>query len=260
MTDGNAKKKNIQSIERAVVILDYLAQKPHGERLTVISKDLGLNKSTAFSLISTLENLRCVTQNQTTGKYSLGLRLLEYAQALLSSLDIVELAKPYMRDLAAKYDETINLALMSGDEVIYVDKVQSTKSVRVEMRLHEKVPAYVCSTGKVFMAFMEQEKREKMISRITFHPRTIYSIANSAQLEGELDNIRARGYAYDREEYEIGLTCIACPVFNRNGEVVAAISLNAPTARMVQIDQNLLIANIKEVSHKLTQHLSSLGM
>lgn len=252
------KGKNIQSIERAVSVLDYLSKKPQGERLTVISKDLGLNKSTVFSIISTLEDLRCVSQNQVTGRYSLGIRLLEFAHSLLSSMDIIKIAKPFLYDLASQYDETINLALMSGGEVIYVDKVQSSKSVRVEMRLHEKVPAYCCSTGKVFLAYMSQEKREAMLDQMSFQPRTIYTITNRAQLEGELDVIRDRGYAYDREEFEIGLTCIACPIYNNRGEVVAAISLNAPTNRMVNIEQNQLIKNIKSVSQKLTQQLSAL--
>ncbi len=258
--DAEKKGKNIQSIERAVAVLDYLSQKPHGERLTVISKDLGLNKSTLFTIISTLEDLGCVTQNQSTGLYSLGLRLLGFAQALLADLDIAKIAKPYLRDLAGQFDEAVNLALMSGKEVLYVDCVQSSKSIRVEMRLHEKVPAHCCSTGKVFMAFMDSEKRRKLLDSMELRPRTIYSISNRGQLEGELDVVRERGYAYDREEYEIGLTCIACPVYNSKGEVAAAISLNAPSSRMLQIDQNLLIDSMKNVAFKLTQQLNALGV
>ncbi len=256
----NESKRNIQSIERAVTVLDYLMKKPHGEHLTTISRELGLNKSTAFSIISTLENLRCVTQNQDNGRYMLGLRLLEFAQSLLLNLDIVNIAKPYLRDLASQYDETINLALLSGNDVIYVDRVQSSKSIRVEMRLNEKVPVYCCSTGKIFLAFMEEEQRKRILDKTTFQPRTIYSISNRAQLEADLDIIRQRGYAYDREEYEIGLTCIASPIRNRHGETIASISLNAPTNRMLNLGQETLIKDMTSVTDKLTQKLESLGV
>lgn len=257
---GNESKRNIQSIERAVTVLDYLMKKPHGEHLTTISRDLGLNKSTVFSIISTLENLRCVTQNQDNGRYMLGLRLLEFAQSLLLNLDVVNIAKPYLLDLASKYDETVNLALLSGNDVIYVDKVQSSKSIRVEIRLHEKVPVYCCSTGKTFLSFMEEEQRNHILDKITFQPRTIYSISNRAQLEAELEIIRQRGYAYDREEYELGLTCIACPVRNRRGETIASISLNAPTNRMLNINQEALIKDITNLTDELTQKLELLGV
>ncbi|WP_325199184.1 IclR family transcriptional regulator [Oscillibacter sp.] len=252
--------KNIQSVERAVSILDYLSHSPSGAHLTAISKDLGLNKSTAFGLISTLENLRCVRQDQNTSRYHLGLRLLEFGRALMSSMDIISVAKPFLRELAGKYDETVNLALLSGDDVIYVDKVQSSKSVRVEMQLHEQVPTYCCSTGKVFLSYMEEGRRNKIIEKTDFKSRTIYTISSKAQLLAELENIRSRGYAYDREEYEIGLTCLAAPVLDAEKNVSAAISLNAPTGRMIQINQDELIRDITSIADQLAKQLEELGV
>lgn len=252
--------KNIQSVERAVMILDYLSKNPSGVQLAAISRDLGLNKSTVFGLISTLENLRCVRQDEKTRLYYLGLRLLEFGHSLMTNLNIIDVAKPYLRSFAERYDETVNLALLSGDNVIYVDRVQSTKSVRVEMQLHERVPAYCCSTGKIFLSYMDEAQRDEIIARTTFKPRTIYSITSKAQLLAEIENVQQRGYVYDREEYEIGLTCIAAPVLDYKGRAIAAISLNAPTARMLQLDQNQLIYDIKTVAGKLSAQMEALGV
>jgi len=252
--------KNIQSIERAVMILEYLSKHPAGSQLTSISKDLSLNKSTTFGLVSTLENLRCIRQDQTTSRYYLGLRLLEFGHSLMSSMDIITVAKPFLRELSAKYDETVNLALLSGNNVIYVDRVQSSKSVRVEMQLHEQVSTYCCSTGKVFLSYMDQQQRESIIEKMDFKPRTIYTITNKAQLLAELENIRNRGYAYDREEYEIGLTCIAAPVLDQEDQVTASISLNAPTARMLQINQEELILDIRQTAKKMAARMTALGV
>lgn len=252
--------KNIQSVERAVMILEYLSKHPSGAQLTNISKDLGLNKSTAFGLISTLENLRCIRQDQNTSRYYLGLRLLEFGHSLMTSMDIITVGKPFLRELSSKYDETVNLALLSGNNVIYVDRVQSSKSVRVEMQLHEQVPTYCCSTGKVFLSYMDRQQQEAIIEKTDFKPRTIYTIVSKAQLLAELENIRNRGYAYDREEYEIGLTCIAAPVLDSEGRVTAAISLNAPTGRMLQINQEDLIQDIRSTAKKMAARIEALGV
>ena len=259
-TEKERGAKNIQSLERAVMILEYLSKHPAGAQLTSISRDLGLNKSTAFGLVCTLENLRCIRQDQNTSRYYLGLRLLEFGHSLMTSMDIITVGKPFLRELSAKYDETVNLALLSGNNVIYVDRVQSSKSVRVEMQLHEQVPTYCCSTGKVFLSYMDHEQRDAIIEKMDFKPRTIYTIISKAQLLAELENIRNRGYAYDREEYEIGLTCIAAPVLDQEGRVIAAISLNAPTGRMLQINQEELILDIRNTAKRMAVRIESLGV
>jgi DNA-binding IclR family transcriptional regulator len=230
--NGDEKGRVIQSVARAVSILEYLAAHKLGDGLTNISRGVGLSKSTTHSLISTLEQMGYVQQDQNSGKYSLGLKLFELGQAMHASMDLRTIAMPYLHALAKKYEETVHLAVLPKGEVVYIDKVDSPRSIRIASQIGGRNPAHCTGVGKVLLADLPEAELDKALRGRRLQRFTPNTIADPDKLKLHLDKVRADGYAQDEEEIEIGLSCVAAPVKNHRGVVIAAISLSGPSGRI----------------------------
>lgn len=241
-------KRKIQSIERVAEILDYLSLRPRGERLTTISKELLLNKSTAFGIISTLEQLGYVEQDQDTARYVLGLKLFELGQAAYSRLELTTVAKPHISKLAQKCEETVHIAVLSGTEVVYLDKVESPRAMRVSSQIGGREPVHCTGLGKVLLAFLPKSNAEDIIKKIDYVKCTENTITTEKDLRRELEDIKKHKFALDREENEEGLYCIAAPIFNGRGEVVAALSVAGTVERVKNEGGDKLIEEVKETA------------
>ncbi|SDF14997.1 IclR family transcriptional regulator [Sporolituus thermophilus] len=240
--------RQIQSVARAVQILEYLATAGNQDSLSNISRAIGLSKSTTYSLISTLEQLGYVQQDQSTGRYSLGMKLFELGQVVHSSMDIRRLAMPHLRELVAKYGETAHLAVLSKGEVVYIDKVDSLHSIRIASQIGGRNPAHCTGVGKVLLAWLSDTELEKVMAGRVLHKFTPNTITDYAQLKRHLQEIRLRGYALDEEEFEIGLTCVAAPIKNHRQAVIAAISFSGPTSRMNNENLSMIIRDVTETA------------
>ena len=230
--NGEEKGRIIQSVARAVSILEHLAGHRMGDGLTNISRAVGLSKSTTHSLISTMEQLGYVQQDQNSGKYSLGLKLFELGQAMHASMDLRAIAMPYLHALAKKYEETVHLAVLSKGEVVYIDKVDSPRSIRIASQIGGRNPAHCTGVGKVLLADLLPAERDKVIRGLKLQRFTPNTIVDPDKLRQLLEKVRVDGYAQDVEEIEIGLSCVAAPVKNHRGAVIAAISLSGPSGRI----------------------------
>ena len=251
----NGERKTIQSIDRMNEILSYLAEKPKGEKLTVISRDLMLNKSTAFGIISTLETLNYLEQDQETGKYYLGLKLFELGQAAYDRLDLVTVAKPHITRLSEMYEETVHIAVLSKSEVVYLDKVESPRSVRVSTQIGGRQPIYCTALGKALLANEEESINAETIPLIDFIRYTSNTIVDKESFNKELQKIKCQGYAVDDEESELGLFCVAAPIFNGEHKVVAAISLAGTVARVKVKGGEELVEDVKETAAIVSANL-----
>ncbi len=248
-------KKRIQSIERIAEILDYLVDKPKGARLTTISKDLMLNKSTAFGLISTLEQLNYLEQDQETGKYVLGLKLFELGQASYARLDLVSVAKPHITRLSEKYEETVHVAVLSGTEVVYLDKVESSRSMRVSSQIGGRQPVYCTALGKALAAYLSDKEIQELAQNTEFIRYTSTTITSPDQLVDELKRIKEQGYSIDNEESELGLYCVSAPVFNGEMKVIAAISIAGTVRRIKEEGGQKLINDIVETASIISANM-----
>lgn len=244
----STEKRTIQSIDRMAEILDYLSSRPNGERLTTISKDLMLNKSTAFGIISTLEQLNYVEQDQETGKYVLGLKLFELGQAAYSRLDLVSVAKPYISRLAEKYEETVHIAVLSGMEVVYLDKVESSRSMRVNSPIGGRQPVYCTGLGKSLVAYLPEDDILRITEQIDFVQYTPTTITTPERFLRELEQVRNQGYSVDDEESELELYCVAAPIFNGEKKSVAAISIAGPVKRIKNEGGQKIIDDLVETA------------
>lgn len=233
----------IQSVTRALNIVEFISTR-HIVGLSDISRAVGLHKSTTHELIKTLETMGYVRQETFSGKYTLGLKLFELGQIVLSKMDIRAIAMPYLLELVIKYEETVHLAILSHDEVVYIDKVDSPRSIRIVSKVGGRNPAYCTGVGKVLLAGMPDKDLQKTLSKIKFQQFTPKTITDVQLLKKHLQKVRNAGFATDDQELEAGLSCCAAPIRNHLGNVIAAISLSGPTDRMADRDAGQLAADV----------------
>jgi DNA-binding IclR family transcriptional regulator len=247
-TDGGG----VQSVDRALTILEVLAQ--HGEcGVTEIAVDLGVHKSTAFRLVTTLEAHRLVEQTTERGRYRLGVGVLRLAGATTARLDLVQEARPVCRQLAADTGETVNVAVLSEGSALYLDQIAGSSALQPHNWVGQHIPLHATSNGKVLLSGLDGDRLDEVIGSL---PRyTSRTTTRKARLVADVDQVRQRGYAVAVDELEEGLTAVAAPVRNAHGDVVASMSVSGPTFRLtgerVEEVVPLLLAAAEEVSHRL---------
>lgn len=219
----------VQSVERAVAILDILAGT--GEvGVTEIAKEIGVHKSTAFRLVSTLERGGLVEQSGERGKYRLGVGILRLAGATTARLDVVQEARGVCRKLAADTGETVNIAVLSGRSALYLDQVASASALQPHNWVGQHIPLHATSNGKVLLSGLTEDELWRTVQSLPAY--TDLTITTKKRLRREVEEVRAQGYALAVDEFEIGLTALAAPVRNAHGDVIASVSVSGPTFRL----------------------------
>lgn len=244
----------VQAIDRAIAILNCFTEDRREMKLSDISDMLDLNKSTAHGIITTLKYHGLIDQDQETQKYRLGLHLMALGERVANSIDIIEISNPIIKDLCSKAGETVHLGTLDNMEVVYIDKMESNQSMRIFSAIGARNPAYSTGIGKALLAYVDEEKLEKTIPE-ELKSFTTNTITEKAKLLKELKNIRHNGYSMDNEENNIGLTCIAAPIFDSHGNAKYAISVSGPTIRMnykkIEESKELVIDAAYKISEKL---------
>lgn len=220
----------IQSVDRALTILEFFSIERPEAGVSDLARELHLNKSTAFGLLSTLERRGYVEQNPENGKYRLGLRTLDLANIKLAGFDIARAAHPLLSSLVEQVGETAHLAIYERGEVIYIDKVESDNTLRIASFIGKRNPAYCTGVGKCLLAYQPEEEIERVI-RSGLVARTPRTITDQAAFKAELAAVREKNRACDNEEFTLGLICSAAPVRDSQGKICAAISVSAPSIR-----------------------------
>lgn len=246
---------NVQSLERALKIIEVLAhsEKPLG--VTEIGKLIGVHKSTAYRLVYTLRQFGYVDQDEESEKYFLGLKPLELSSIINERLDIKRLIRPYLEELSNRTSETVYLAVREGDEIVYIDKIESKYAVRMYSRIGARAPLYCTALGKCLLAFSSEDLIKRWTSKESLPQKTENTIKTGEELAKELEKVRSQGYALDREEFEPGVKCVAVPILNKSKKAIAAISISMPSFRVTDEKINelipLLLKTSSEVSEKL---------
>lgn len=196
------------------------------------AKVLELPKSTASELMSELADLRLLKRAAVKGRYRLGWRLFELSQTLLDTTEFRIEARKVMEELVRRWGETVHLAVLDGAQAVYIEKVQPVPAVKIKItRSGTRLAAHCSAVGKLLLAHTDWEH---VVERLEYHGMTAMTpntITTLEELAGELERVRGRGYSYDREETLIGLCCVAAPIHDHTGEVVAAISISVPAYR-----------------------------
>ncbi len=220
----------VQSVDRAITVLEILARRGDAG-VTEIAGELGVHKSTAFRLVSVLEARGLVDQNSERGKYRLGLGVLRLAGATAARFDVTQQARPVIEALARELDETINIAILSGHDALYLDQVAGTSALQLHNWVGRRIPLHCTSNGKALIAHLpERRQRELLVEPL---PRfTEATLTEVDDVLAELVQVREQGYAVAFEEFELGLVAVAAPIRDLSGNVVASMSASGPVFRL----------------------------
>ncbi|MED4600499.1 IclR family transcriptional regulator [Paenibacillus validus] len=245
----------IQSIERALRILDLFDENETELKITEISERMGLSKSTVHSLLKTLQLYRYIEQNPENGKYRLGMKLFERGNFVISRLDIRTVAKRFLVHLSERTGQTTHLVILDGKEGVYIDKVEGEQAMILSSRIGRRIPLHATSVGKVFLAFKSKEELAKLLDGYDFYEKTVNTITTKERLMAELDEIRRQGYAVDNQEYEPGVRSAGVPIYNYAGEVAAAISITTTIARVDDKAFEQLIPLLVQVGQEISERM-----
>ena len=209
-------------------------------------------------MLASLEAVGAIQQDRQTEKYHLGLKLFELGHRVPLYHTFAQTTRPALKEVAQKIRETVHLAILKGDQIFYVDKVESPLGLKISTQIGSFRPAHCTSLGKVLLAYCAEEQLGNLWSATKLPRFTPYSIADPLQLREALGQVRAAGYAIDREEFEIGLICVAVPIFNQAGAVVAALSASGPANRFREESVGEYVAILREGAGRIQQSIGYL--
>lgn len=215
----------VPSVERAFQVLEVISQSPNGLTLSEITERTGIPKTTAFMLVSVLRDMGVLGQHD--AQYMLGPILAKLGGQALRRLDLRTLAAPYMQRLMEQTGFTSHLGVLTGQELIFIDKVESERFIQFLTYPGMSQPFYLSSLGKAIASFLPAEEFEALLAGCPFVRKTDYTITDADAFRRIASVIRAQGYAIEDEENEEGVRCIGAPIFDRDGRPAAAISITA---------------------------------
>ena len=222
-------RNKVQSLDRALEILKLLGGEPE-MRVTDLARRLEVHKSTVFRLLATLQEHGLVEQNPSTERYRLGYGLVRLAGSVVAELDLARASRPVLEELASRTGETVNLAILQGEQVVNIEQIAAPNLVVNVNWVGKQTPLHATSNGKVLLAHLDPQERGRLLGSLPrLTPRTI---TDSRVLEKQLSRVVEDGYAFTLEELELGLNAVAAPVFAPDGRVLAAVSVAGPSYRV----------------------------
>ena len=235
----------VQSVDRALAVLEILARDGHAG-VSDIAEEMGIHKSTASRLLGSLVARDMVHQNSDRGKYQLGFGILRLASSIPGRLSLVREARPVLEALAEEFKETVNLAVLRSNFAVNVDQAMGPSTLATYDWVGNLTPLHATSSGKILLAALPAEERDRILKETGLPSRTPRTITNRKELENQLLAVGRDGYGVVREEFEIGLTAAAVPVYNHMGAVIGAISISGPAFRFDPEEIPGLIETLKD--------------
>ena len=251
-------KKN-QSVEKVLQIIEILAKSKGYMSLQDISLKLNLPASTILRFLNTLEANNYAHQDEDSLKYGLTIKICQIGELVRFQFSIRDIARPFLKKLSEKCQESSCLAIEDDMTVVYVDVVEGPdKMLRTLQRIGKTAPLHSTGVGKLMLLEYDQDKLDRLVAEKGLHALTAHTITTKDNLILELNKIKLQGYALDDEECEIGAKCIAAPVKDYNGHTVACISVSGPVSRMNPQKTEVIKACILEISQQISQRISGL--
>jgi len=245
----------IQVLERAMRLLSSFDHNHPEMGVTDLACELDLPKPTVYRILSTMESGGFVQQS-TNGKYRLGFRLAELGLLALNQISLRREALPYLRELIEECQETVDLAVFEGGEMVYLEVIESPQPVKIAARAGRRLPAHCTASGKAYLAYASDEVVAEALSRgmECYTPSTIDDPEDFLE---ELRLVRERGYSVSEEEYEVGIKAVAAPVMGREGQPVAVIAIAGPAYRLPEERVAELGEAVRRATRGLSEHLGA---
>jgi len=245
----------IQSLQRALGILEFVAKIGTGVSMAAVSRNIGLHPSTTYHLVHTLTALGYLAQDGTTREYRVGSKVFQLAASAWGEIQLVKISASFLAEAAQQTGETSHLAIFEHGEVIVVDKVEGSSPIRVSERVGYPRPAHCTAIGKALLASLMETELNAFLEKKELRPYTPRTIISRELLEQELARVRDQGYALDDEEFTQGVRCVAVPLCNFTGHVVAAIGVSGPVAQVSLGRVADLAVCMKSIAHRLSRQL-----
>ena len=254
--DTNVKASNhVKSVLKAFQIIEELDR--FGElSIGEISQALSMDKTTVHRLINTIKEAGYIVQNPCNRKYSNSIKIFTIGTRIIERTGLKEIARPYLETIGEQTKETINLSMHSGNDIVYVDKIESDSAIKVGIKIGTALPMYCTGMGKAILAFLPDENVNEIIGNTSFCRRTSNTVSWKEALLEQLEAVRKNGYAKDAEEYVDGLISFAAPIFDYRNSPVAAISISMPKMRYNETEQREFYVNlVKDTAGALSKEL-----
>jgi len=233
--------------------MDHLLESDDPASISALSKELDLPKANVFRILYTLQQRGLVEKASGSDLYRLGKKMIKYAEKVRQDYSIVELAKLPMKHLAQEIGETINLGIEHEGHILTIHSEEGEKSVLVS-RLIPVAEPHCSSMGKLFLAKLSDEELTAYFDK-ELKERTVNTITSLNEFKSELSTIIESDLAYDREEYEYGLSCIATPIHDENGQIIAMVSVSGPTTRLEFKGMDSIIEKLKAMALEIAKEL-----
>ena len=222
----------IEALGRGLQILEAFSEQSHSLSLTEITSIVGLDKSTVFRFVYTLEKLGYLDRDPETKRYRPGLNVLRLGFAVLNNLEMTQIAQPYLKALSAECGETTNMTIRDGEEIVYVVRNKTGRIISVNLQLGSRLPVYCTSMGKAQLIDLSRDELRELLGEGPYPVMGPNTVTSLNALVTELDKVRQQGYAINDEEMAVGLRSVAAPVRGAARQVVAAINISVPSARV----------------------------
>ncbi|WP_404451417.1 IclR family transcriptional regulator [Virgibacillus necropolis] len=252
-----------QSVIKALKLLDLFNEDIQELSLREIAWRANLPKPTVYRLLASLVEtgfLQKIKETDQDSSYRLGLKLLELGHLVSNQLEIREIALPYMGDLAQDINEVIHIVIANQNEATYIEKVDSTRAIRLYTRIGKSSPLYIGSGPKLLLAFMGKEKQEIVLGEAKLYAIDDHRVIDKKKLQEELETIRAEGYAYSIGEQDLETTGISYPLYNYRGQVIAALTVSGLSSHFegenLQVIKMKTRKTAKKISEKLGHSIS----
>jgi IclR family acetate operon transcriptional repressor len=255
----SSKKAPPGMLSRGLAILVELGRHPDGLALTELAKLVGLPVSTTHRLLTDLAELGFATVDQETKRYSVGLRVLELAQGVALGKTVGKTAAEPMADLTVETEETTILSMIDGTEIVYIQRVDPNRAVRISAYVGQRGPAFCTSTGKVLLAEMPAERRQAILALTDYERYAPNTTTDPEAVREEIEEAAKNGYAFVDGEYDPDIRAIAVPVKGPDGSCIAALCIAAPAFRASRAKLRQLLPRLRHTSETITASLSPRG-
>lgn len=251
--DSRKSRYHIDALAKGLEVLNLFTSERPSISFSDIVNILGWNKSSTYRIVSTLEGMNYLQQNPFTGNYLPGVNVLQLGFAAINNLDVRQIAHPFLEELSLKLSETVSLAVLSGFNAVYIDRVRNQKIVGVLLGIGSSLPAHCTSLGKILLADLPAVELENLLDMEILTPFTPNTIISPEKLLFELEKIRMSGFALDDEELSLGLRAAAVPVKDHSGKVIASINVTG-TLNTVTDDRlkDEIIPALLQISRKIS--------
>jgi IclR family transcriptional regulator, KDG regulon repressor len=256
---SGAGSQSVKSALRVLLIIELLTEIPNGATFVQICEMLDLPKSSAHLLLRTMTERGHLTFDETTRCYRLGIRIWQAGQAHLQGFDLASLARPFLQAARDSLRETVQLSVLDGIDNVYIAKEESEQRLVLQSRVGARLPAYTTALGKVLLSGLTDEDVLSRLSNTEMHAFTPNTITQPVELLTVLSEIRVRGYSVDNGEYTLGVVCVAVPIRNHKGAIVAAISVTVPEIRADHEFQRRSVEVLTQVAANVSSTLGFPG-